>query len=297
MTEEIERFTAYLQVGKNVSPLTVKAYTEDLLQFTEFASSLNIAEWQDVKYSLIRQYIGGLSRKGYKKTSLARKLASLRAFFKFLQHQGIIEMNPASVISTPKQEKKLPKVLQESEINLLLTAPDIKTPLGLRDRAILEILYASGMRVSELVNLKVSDVTRGDEIRVFGKGSKERVVLIGSSAIHAVSEYLASARPILAEKSHTSLRDALFLNKFGGKLTARSVARLLDKYIQSASMEKQISPHVLRHSFATHLLEHGADLRTVQELLGHANIATTQIYTHVSQEHLRAIYEKTHPRA
>lgn len=296
MNDEIESFTAYQQVGRNVSPLTVKAYTEDLVQFADFARKIDLSDWNQVRYQHIRQFLGGLQREGYQRASIARKLAALRAFYRFLLRQGKVESDPASAVSTPKQEKRLPKVLQEPQIELLMRAPDCMKPAGLRDRAILETLYASGMRASELVGLRVDDVSQGDEVRVFGKGSKERIVLLGRAAREALSEYVTKGRPQFAAKA-TKPSTALFLNRSGGPLTARSVQRVLDKYFQAASAEMKVSPHVLRHSFATHLLEHGADLRVVQELLGHADIATTQIYTHVSQEYLKRIYEKAHPRA
>jgi tyrosine recombinase XerC len=233
-----------------------------------------------------------MRQRNYSKRTVARKLASLRSFFRFLRREGYIKSDPAADISSPKLDKKLPKFLDVGKINTLIEKPDTSNLGGMRDRAILETLYSTGIRVSELVGLDMSDIDQiGGVVKVLGKGSKERIVPIGEKALDAIRKYNDK------KDRRSRSRDAAFLNNRGGRLTDRSVRRMIDKYIKACAIEEKISPHSLRHSFATHLLDRGADLRSVQELLGHMNLSTTQIYTHVTTERLKSVYDKAHPRA
>jgi integrase/recombinase XerC len=289
MQRYIDKFINYLKLEKNVSRHTITNYTIDLNAFSLFTGETDIGA---VDRLALRRFLAELRSKNYAKRTIARKLASLRSFFKFLYREGYIKSNPVTAISSPRLDKKLPKFLDIGKITRLMLAPDAKTPTGLRDRAILETLYSCGIRVSELVGLDVNDVDFiSGVIKVMGKGSKERMVPIGDQALGSIRKYTESR-----DKRGKS-KDAVFLNSRGGRLTDRSVRRVLDKYIHMCSIEENISPHSLRHSFATHLLDRGADLRSVQELLGHMNLSTTQIYTHVTMERLKSVYDKAHPRA
>jgi len=296
--EEIDRFLSYFQAVRNASPHTVRAYASDLEQFAVFLSSEEPdMEPGRVDSRILRRYLARLQKQGAKKSSVARKMASLRAFFKYLVKKGLLNLDPTLGINSPRQDKRLPKFLLTEQVEALLTAPNETDPLGQRDAAILEVLYATGARVSELVGMNLNDIDmRVGEIKVLGKGSKERIVLLGRAAREALGAYFAGGRTKLISQKNLQ-ENAVFLNKNGGRLTDRSVRRLLDKYFATVSCETKISPHVLRHSFATHMLEHGADLRSIQELLGHSSISTTQIYTHVSRERLKEVYESAHPRA
>lgn len=286
-------FIMHLAVERNLSAHSLKAYRQDLDQFHRFLVDIPLPA---VDYLTIRRYLGDLSAKGYERTSMARKLATLRTYFRFLTKERHVEANPLSLVSSPKSIRRLPKFLDWGELKTLLEAPDMETALGLRDRAILELLYATGMRVGEIVALAVSAVDWQErEIVVFGKGSKERVVLMDEHSAELVQRYLQEARARLVGIHPDS--GVLFVNRQGQGLNQRSVQRMIQKYVQLAGIEKRISPHTLRHTFATHLLEGGADLRVVQELLGHASLSTTQIYTHVSQERLREVYKQSHPRS
>jgi integrase/recombinase XerC len=293
MEKELDRFLDHLSIVRRASPHTVRSYSSDVMQFLEFARE---AESGTFDYPLLRRFLAHLQRRGCARSSVARKLASLRAFFGFLVRKGVIETDPTAGVVAPRQDKKLPKFLREDQVEALLQAPDPSSATGLRDRAILETLYAAGLRVSELVALNAADIDGSDEIRTIGKGSKERIVLIGRAAREAVAEYLAGGRPVLASKAGRA-PEALFLNYRGTRLSARSVGRIVDRCVAAVSDSLKISPHSLRHTFATHLLAGGADLRVVQELLGHASAATTQIYTHVTRERLKEVYDKAHPRA
>lgn len=300
MHQELERFINHLQAVRNASPNTVRSYTTDIKQFLAFLDDEGlVTEPWHIDAKVVRRYMARLHRLGIGKTSSARKLSSLRAFFKYLVRRGLMSSNPTIGLSTPKIEKRLPKFLREEQINALMQMPNLAEPIGLRDRAILEVLYATGARVSEIVgiNLDDLDLTNG-EIRVLGKGSKERVTFIGRPAQEALDAYINFGRSkLLAKRKDGVTENALFLNRFGRRLTVRSVHRLLDKYFSDVSEEIKISPHVLRHTFATHMLEHGADVRSIQELLGHSSISTTQIYTHVTRERLKEVYDQAHPRA
>jgi tyrosine recombinase XerC len=290
MDRYIDKFMTYLEVEKNYSQNTITNYSVDLKTFSQFIKDKDIKK---IDHLDIRKYLAILRSKDYSKTSIARKLASLRSFFKFLYKESYIKFNPVLAVTTPKQDKKLPNFLSVEEMKKLLESPKGKDAPGLRDRAILETLYSTGIRVSELVGINTDKVDFiSGVIKVTGKGRKERMVPIGEKALSAIREYL-SVRDRTPQKD----KNALFLNKSASRLTDRSVRRVLNKYIRLTALKTGISPHTLRHSFATHLLDRGADLRSVQELLGHMNLSTTQIYTHVTTERLKDVYQKTHPRA
>ncbi len=290
MLRYIEKFINYLKIEKNASGHTVLNYSIDLLGFAKFLGELSV---ESVNYLFLRKYLASMKEKNYSKRTVARKLASLRSFFKFLYREGYIKTNPASGVATPKLDKKLPIFLDQDEVAKLIESPSEKDSAGLRDRAIMETLYSTGIRVSELVGMKLNDIDFiSGVVKVFGKGKKERLAPIGDKALRAIRNYLD-------KRGAASLSDkkAVFLNKNGSRLTDRSVRRIIEKYIKRVSIREGVSPHTLRHSFATHLLNRGADLRSVQELLGHMNLSTTQIYTHVTTERLKEVYDKAHPRA
>jgi len=291
----LEQFLTYLQVSRNVSPYTIKNYRNDIGQFLNYCRAQGVGSLEQVNRSLLRTYLAELDAIGYVKASIARRVAELRSFGDFLVREEVLERNLFCMVSAPRVPKRLPRYLTVAEVKALLVVPDTSTPLGLRDRAIIEVLYAAGLRVSELVGIDVADVDLAQaHVRVMGKGSKERVGLLGRLAVHAVRAYVRVGRPALLVRRPTN---ALWLNHRGGRLTARGVALVLSRVGKQAGIGSSVSPHVLRHSFATHLLDGGADLRVVQELLGHANLATTQIYTHVSQSRVREVYMRAHPRA
>lgn len=295
----VDKFLQYMTVEKNTSALTVKNYAADIDLFSSFLIE-RVGEsfkWEDVAILDIRAYLALLNKKKYARTTISRRISAMRSFYKFLLREEIVDHNPFIKIRTPKLEKRLPVFLEEFEINELLALPDTKD-LGLRDQAILELLYATGCRVSELVGLKVVDVDLSSQyVLLLGKGNKERIVPIGNACSNAIKRYLEIVRMVIINKYNASLHEKLFVNNRGGPLTDRSVRRILDKYILQLAMQKKVSPHTIRHTFATHLLDHGADLRAVQELLGHANLSTTQIYTHVTTERITSVYQKNHPRA
>jgi integrase/recombinase XerC len=295
----IARFLQYLTAERNASPYTVKSYREDLTALADYLSEAaggNCPEPAAVTALDLRGYVAALHEAGYAKTSIARRLASLRSFFKFGQREGWAKSNPAKPLRNPRKGRSLPHFLSAEEIGRLLTAPSGGTSMGLRDRAILETMYSAGLRVSEAVGMNRGDIDFDEAIlRVRGKGRKERLAPIGSYAAGALQAWLAKAR--LSPREPAGVAAPVFLNKFGRRLTTRSVARMLEKYLQLTSLDARTSPHSLRHSFATHLLDRGADIRSVQELLGHKSLVTTQIYTHVSTTALREVYEKAHPRA
>jgi tyrosine recombinase XerC len=286
MTHPIPKFLSYLEIEKNYSPHTILNYKIDLEEFFDFLGSI---KFNDVDYPALRRYLAQIRQKNLKPRTVARKLSCLRSFFKYMQREGIVDKNPAVLLVTPKLDKPLPHFLTEEEAVRLIESPNTDKLAELRDRAIFETLYSTGIRVSELVGMNVESVDGiGNVIRVMGKGRKERIVPIGEKAVDAIHRYCES------RKIRTS---ALFLNKSGKRLTDRSVRNIINKYIQRESGKQHVSPHMFRHSFATHLLNHGADLRSVQELLGHVNLSTTQIYTHLTTEKLKNVYDKAHPRA
>lgn len=290
----IDAFIRYLRLERDASPHTLRNYRSDLEQFQGFLKSMPSpvpVRMKKIDRIIIRGYMAALQERGVGKRSLSRKISALRSFFRFLRREGVIDANPARQVWLPRQEKRLPSFLNPEEIRGLLAAPDPSTLLGLRDRAILETLYSTGMRVGALVGMNRGDIDLlGDLARVKEKGKKERLCPLGSYAVRALRDYL-KAFP------DGGSGDPLFVNRARRRLTAASVRKLLAKYIKQAAIEKKITPHALRHSFATHLLDAGADLRAVQELLGHESLSTTQIYTHVSKERLKKVYDRTHPRA
>ena len=325
----IKEFLEYLNYEKHFSHHTVKCYNADLLQFAgyllernsvsreefsgdavvhlpagdhanETGSATSVAVDTNTKLvqadvACIRAYLAYLNEQNYSKATVARKLATLRSFYKFMVRRGRVESSPVTSIRTPKQEKRLPRCLGVEQINILLNCPDTNTMLGARDRAILETLYSSGLRVSELVGLNLSDVDfLGESLFLRGKGKKERLTPVGASALQSIQRYLTF------RDSHPRKQDfdqqALFINKHGQRLSTRSVRRKLDKYLLKSGLDPKISPHTLRHSFATHMLNNGADLRVVQELLGHQSLSTTQIYTHLTTNRMKKEYDNSHPR-
>jgi tyrosine recombinase XerC len=286
MLRYLDKFISYLEIEKNYSPHTILNYKIDLNDFLSFIKDTKL---EHVSYLTLRKYFAELRSKKYKPRTLSRKLSSLRSFFSFLHREGHIHTNPAVLLMSPKRDKSLPKFLSEPEMMQLIQSPLMDKVAGKRDKAIIETLYSTGLRVSELVGLNLDAVDLiGNIVKVYGKGKKERLVPIGDKATEAIQDYLSNRKA----KSRI-----LFLNKNNTRLSARSVRNILNKHIHSTSITNNVSPHVLRHSFATHLLNHGADLRSVQELLGHVNLSTTQIYTHVTTERLKKIYDKAHPRA
>ena len=282
-------FIEYQKIIKNRSAHTLIAYEKDISNFLDFAEN------KEIDHKLMRKYMTYESSQNLKKTSISRKVSAIKSFFKYLLEKEIIEKNPISSTTLPKKEKHLPTFATEDLIHKLLKEPDTSNVYGIRDLAILELLYSTGLRISELLSLKITDINLySDEIRVTGKRNKERIVIIGSFAIDALSTYLSNSRPYIAKKVN---EDALFLGKSGTKLVATSVRRMLNKYIENLSGSIHISPHTLRHSFATHMINNGADIKSVQELLGHERLETTQIYTHISIERLKSVYANAHPRA
>jgi integrase/recombinase XerC len=300
MNEAVADFLRFLALEKNASELTVKSYREDLTQAaTYLRDTYQIEEPGRLSSRHVRAFTVWLHEQGYAKTTVARRIAAVRSWFRFLCRQGTLTANPADGLRGPRQDKKLPHFLGENALAKLLEAPAQVTPLGLRDKAILEILYSAGLRVSELTGLNGADLDLDAGLAtVRGKGKKERLVFFGPDALAALKQWLPMRARLMGEKkSAPPGKDAVFLNKNGTRLTTRSVGRLVEKYLAQAGLDKKTSPHTLRHSFATHLLDHGADIRSVQELLGHRSLATTQIYTHVTTVRLKESYQKAHPRA
>ena len=299
LTSLVDSFFYYLENERNMAKMTIKAYNSDWNDFFNYLEneleydiiSLDVAE---ITHNIVRKYLAYLNRKQFNPNTIARRMASLKSFYRYLLKKAIIKQNPLDLLSTPKIPKKLPKYLDEQEMEKVLQQPLLSTATGLRDRAIMELLYGAGIRVSELASLDLEnlDLAYG-YIRVIGKGSRERIVPIGKEAIKALKLYLEKARPKWTGKREK----ALFVNQKGGRLSDRSVRTFVQKYCRQAGTREILSPHGFRHSFATHLLDNGADLRVVQELLGHQKISSTQIYTHVSRAKLRKVYHLAHPRA
>jgi integrase/recombinase XerC len=298
LEQYVTGFFLYLKMERNVSPYTLQDYETDIRRFIEFLANQGFVDALpcDINSILIRAYLGELKQQEYARRTIARRIAALRSFFRYLCLEDVIADNPFRGMRTPKLEKRLPTFLDSKEMEQLLLLPTSDL-LGRRDAAALELLYASGMRVGELAGLHIKDIDLINRyVLIYGKGSKERIVPVGRVAVRVLEHYLKKVRPILYGSSAT-VHSTLLLNHRGGPLTDRSIRRILDKYVQLMALNKHVSPHTIRHSFATHLLDNGADLRCVQELLGHVNLSTTQIYTHISKEKLKSIYRNTHPRA
>jgi integrase/recombinase XerC len=296
MQQAVADFLRYLSVERNASALTVKSYREDLTQAAEFFRSQGAAEPERITTRLVRAYLAWLHEQGYAKTTTARRLAAIRSFFRYLHRNGQVRENPAETLRGPRQERKLPNFLTEADLTALLETPSSQSPLGLRDRAILEALYSAGLRVSELVGLNLADVDLDAGVATIrGKGKRERLALLGRPALKALKAWWEERERLLATLQRQC--DAVFLNLRGTRLTVRSVGRLVRKYLLQAGLNVRATPHTLRHSFATHLLDRGADIRSVQELLGHRNLSTTQVYTHLTTSRLHDSYRRAHPRA
>jgi integrase/recombinase XerD len=302
LSVEAERFLDHLTVERGLSENTLEAYRRDLARYVDFLRHREVGDLQRVDEGVVRSFVASLSASThgpeaapYRATSVARTLSAVRSFHRFLVREGVSERDPAARVVPPRLPRSLPRPLPVEDVRRLLEAPDAASPTGLRDRAILELLYGSGLRISELTGMDVDDLDLEEgSLRVLGKGGKEREVPLGSFGRDAVSAYLTRGRPALATAVS---RGALFLNARGGRLSRQSCARLLGRYVRLAGIDRRVTLHTLRHSFATHLLEGGADVRVVQELLGHASVATTQIYTLVTARHLREVYDESHPRA
>ena len=295
MEELLHNYVNYLAVERHSSPYTVRNYSHALRHFLEFLNDQTVATFEDVDRFLLRRYIATLLEQGFDRASIAAKLSALRSFYRYLMRENIVPSNSPLAVSSPKLERHLPSFLSSDEVVLLLNGPDTSVPLGQRDKAILELLYAAGLRVSEVVGLDLGNVNlEAREIRVWGKGSKERIVLMGKPAAASLDLYVREGREQLLGSYRT---EAVFVNRYGRRLSERSVQKVIKRYALEAGLDTRVHPHMLRHSFATHLLDGGADLRVVQELLGHANLSSTQVYTHVTQRQARKVYLKAHPRA
>ena len=291
--KELNEFLKYLEVEKNYSLYTITNYKLDIIQFLEYCDKHEI-DYKKITYPEARSYLSYLyNDENEKSSSISRKISSIRTFYRYLANNDT-ENSSFHLLRLPKRDKRLPKFLEYNELEEIFKVPDLNTPLGKRDSLILEILYATGMRVGELVNIKVSDINHSNKtIKILGKGNKERLAYYNKITEKRLNDYLENGRPKLIKKS----TDYLFLNNLGGKLTTRGVELILDKTIKKTSLSKHLTPHMLRHSFATHLLNEGCDLLSVQELLGHASLSATNIYTHVTNDRIKDVYLKTHPRA
>jgi len=291
----LKEYLSVLKLERNLSNNTITSYRNDISSLLRFLEERKINDLSEIKYSDLVDFFNVLNKIGLTSTTAARYFSSIKNFFSYLHMSNYIVENPVERLSSPKLSKSLPIVLNVEEIDLILSSPDYNTKLGLRDKALLELLYACGTRVSEIIGLKISDLfLKEDVIRVFGKGSKERIVPIGSSAIRWVEEYLLKSRPLLEKRLKSE--NVLFLNNRGTKLSRMGVWKIIDRYTKEAGIKKEVHPHTFRHSFATHLLEGGADLRAVQEMLGHADISTTQIYTHIDRDFIKQVHKDFHPR-
>lgn len=293
MKDHVEQFLDYMAAVRAVSPKTVKCYRQDLDELLEFLKLRGITKAEAVTRQDLTAFLAYVRNSGRKATTMARKLSAVRGFWRHLYRSDVVARDVAALIDSPKLPKYLPKFLTREEMSRVLAAPDPETVLGLRDRGMLEALYSTGARVSELVALNVADIPTDGILRIRGKGDKDRLVVLGESAARALRVYLERARPLLLNGVATA---ALFLSHAGTRITDRSVRRVVGKYTKEVT-GRRLAPHALRHTFATHLLDGGADLRSVQELLGHANLSTTQTYTHISREHIMEVYERAHPRA
>lgn len=298
MHAAVDGFLRSLRIERNASPLTLKSYAEDFNSFFDYLQDRvgRIPEPSETDISMLRGYVAYLHECQYAKTTIARRLACLRSFFRYCAREKLVTSNPAKALRTPRTGRKLPSFLTTQQTVKLIEAPPTDEPAGLRDRAMLETMYSAGLRVAELVGLNLSDWDQdANVLRVRGKGRKERIAPVGRHASTALHEWLAVRE--VAEDAGPEDREAVFLNRFGKRLTTRSVGRMLEKYVKANGLDSKTSPHSLRHTFATHMLDGGADLRSVQELLGHKSLTTTQIYTHVSTQRMRETYDKAHPHA
>ena len=295
MNKLLEQFINYIEIEKHYSFYTVKNYELDLESFYDFLNKENITNIKDIDFKVIRLYLTVMYEKKYSKKTISRNISSLRSFFKYLIKHEHIKTNPMLLISNPKQDHKLPNFLYYNDLEKILEIPDTNTPLGHRDALIIELFYSTGIRVSEIINIKLNDIDYSkNRIKILGKGNKERYVLYGDVCSKLLNSYINEKRNIILGDKHN---EYLFINHLGNKLTSRGVEYILSKIIKQSDLKTKISPHTLRHTFATHMLNEGADLKSVQELLGHENLKTTQIYTHVSNERLREVYLHSHPRA
>lgn len=295
MESLIQEFIEYLGHEKGLATNTLESYGRDLRQYCGFLSEDTSQTPETASQATIVAYLMMLRKQGKATATIARRLAALKAFYQFMLKENYVTKDPTDELSSPKLERKLPKVLTVEEVEKLLNQPDTSNPTGIRDKAMLEVLYATGIRVSELVSLNLDDVDFDEGfVRCVGKGSKERVVPIGEIAVNSLKAYLSKGRPKLVSNPN---ENALFLNHHGRRLTRQGFWKIVKKYAAQLGIRKEITPHTLRHSFATHLLENGADIRAVQEMLGHADISTTQIYTHVTKDRLKDVYARSHPRA
>lgn len=294
----LEDFNTYLLVEKNFSKHTAKAYYSDVMSYLLWLESESCTA---VNFQKVKEYIYFIQKFEYKKTTLARKIASIRTFYKYLYRERLVDMNPTSNLSAPKRPKSLPKFLTSEEIEKILSGIKIETPAGYRNRAILELLWATGMRVSELSGLNFGDLNlENNEITVFGKGAKERIVLVSDRAKTYLQRYIDTARPLIAKGfmlEEITEKTPVFINKTGYRLQNKTIRNVINEVVENIELPKHVTPHMFRHSFATRLIENGADLRIVQELLGHASISNTQIYTHISTKRLQDVFEQSHPRA
>ncbi|MDK7186480.1 site-specific tyrosine recombinase XerD [Facklamia hominis] len=294
----LEDFAHYLKIDQDKSDNTIQAYLRDLTIFFDYCDKSSIDQWEQVDYAFVQSYLNDLHQKNYATSSTSRMLSSLRQFFHYLLKEQIITLNPMQKVLGPKKEKHLPASLSLDQVEKILQAPDTSEYIGLRDRAILELMYATGLRVSELTHLSLRDLhLELGFIQTIGKGNKERLLPIGEEAAYWLNQYLQDVRPLFLAKKTSRHTQHVFLNQRGNPFTRQGIWKNLNKYVQIAGITMDVSPHMLRHSFATHLLENGADLRMVQELLGHSNISTTQIYTHISKHRLQEVYRDHFPRA
>src|SRR3989338_3066631 len=294
MNELIEQFLSYISVERGMADNTLSSYKRDLRKFSDFLKSKKTETIDKVQRQMINSFMMAEKERGLASNSVSRELACIKSFFKFLLKENIIKEDAATIIESPKLWKKLPSTLNLNEVEALLDAPNIRDLMEMRDKACLELMYATGMRVSELVNLKMDDINMGVGFaKCFGKGSKERIVPFGKKAKESLERYLEKSRPQFLKKK---ISNFLFLRRGGAKMSRQTFWKIIKKYVKIAKIKKKVTPHSLRHSFATHILERGADLRIVQEMLGHADISTTQIYTHVSKDRLKSIHQKFHPR-
>jgi integrase/recombinase XerD len=296
MLQDLQTFMQYLSVERGLALNTLESYERDLTQFIEFLKASQVNAIKDSNKTHIVAYMAELKKKGKAAATVSRSLVSIRGFYQFLVRERMLDKDPSMNMETPKLEKRLPKVMNMAEVETLLDAPQMSTTGGMRDKAMLEVLYACGIRVSELISLNTSDIHLGlGYIRCIGKGSKERIIPLGRIAAQSLDQYIQTARPKLLKGAKAD--EALFVGHLGTRMTRQGFWKIIKKYAAQTGILKEITPHTLRHSFATHLLENGADLRAVQEMLGHADISTTQIYTHVTKKRMKEVYNQTHPRA